>query len=235
MKVDMKGDIESLKNYDVPMNESMSAIPPRVIKGVERMAMGIVREKLGLVRFLKLGLMIKNAERKFSTVDMGAVRERGLTDEAFIKNIILQSSAFCALTEMVGEEDALEISYKITDATAFGLMSEIFPTTADFLAFENPLEAAKAYILALMEADKRAGLHESELVYDSDDAFQINVTYCAFREIPMLLGVPKAALPSCYGDDVFFPKICGDLGLRFVRKGTLARGDDFCDFRFELV
>ena len=197
--------------------------------------MGIVRERLGLMKFLKLGLMIKSAEREFSAVSLKVVRERGLSDDVFIKNIVMQSSAFRALTETVGEEDALDISHRITEETAFGLMSEIFPTTADFLAFKNPLDAAKSYILALMEANRRAGLHDSELVYDSVDAFQINVTYCAFREIPRLLGVPKAALSSCYGDDVFFPQVCGDLGLRFVRKGTLARGDDFCDFRFEVI
>ncbi|MBN1572001.1 MAG: L-2-amino-thiazoline-4-carboxylic acid hydrolase [Deltaproteobacteria bacterium] len=233
--MDIKGDIKNLKNYDVPMNESTAAIPPRVIKVVERAAMGILRERLGLLRLMKLGLMMKSAEREFSAVDLGTVRERGLTDEAFIKNIILQSSAFCALTEMVGEEDALETSYEIAERTALELMSEILPSTSDFLALEKPLDAAKSYILALMEADKRAGLHENELVYDSADAFQINVTYCAFREIPRLLGVPKTALPSCYGDDVFFPQICGELGLRFVRKGALARGDDFCDFRFEVI
>lgn len=228
-------DIKKLKNYNVSMNESMAAIPPSVIRGVERTAMGILRKRLGLARFIKLGLTMKGAERGFSAVDLDPVRKRGLTDVAFIKSIVMQSSVFHALTEMVGEEDALDISYKITEETAFGIMSEMFPSASDFLAFENRLDAAKAYILALMEADRRAGLHESELVHDSPDAFQINVKYCAFREIPRLLGVPKGALPSCYGDDVFFPKICRELGLRFVRKGTLARGDDFCDFRFEVI
>lgn len=228
-------EIKELKNYNVPMNESMAAIPPDVIKGIEKNALKILRDRIGLIRLMKFGLTMKQIEREFSAVDLDPVRKRGLSDEAFIDNIVRQSSAFCALSKIVGEERALEILYEIADRTAFGLMSGLLPSTSDFLTFDKPLDTAKDYILALMEADRRTGLHESELVYDSDDAFQINVTYCAFCEIPKCLGAQNAALPSCYGDDVFFPRVCGDLGLRFVRKGTLARGDDFCDFRFEVI
>ncbi len=228
-------EICDLKNYNVPMNESMAAIPGGMLKKIERTALGVLKKHFGLVKLLRMFLILKKTEKEFSNQNLASIREKGLSDEAFIKNIIRQSSFFYALTKVAGKEKALELMNEITEKTAWDLMSEIMPSTADFSTFDNPLNAAKEYIHAMMDADKKAGLHESELVYDSDDAFQINVTYCAFAEIPKRLGVMEATLSTCYGDDIFFPKVLEELGLRFVRKGTIARGDDVCDFRVEVI
>ncbi len=228
-------DIKDLKNYKVPMNESMAEIPPAVFKKVERTALGILRKQIGILKLFRMLLIFKKTEKKFSTHNIDSARENGLSDEDFIKNIIRQASFFYALTEVVGKERAVELMYEITEQTAIDIMTEMMPAAAEFSTFDNPLSVAKEYILAMMAANKKVGIHESELVEDTDDAFQVNVTYCAFCEIPKSLGVMEAALSSCYADDVFFPKVMGEMGLRFVRKGTLARGDDVCDFRYEVI
>ena len=172
---------------------------------------------------------------RLSKIDLSQVRKKGLEDEEFIKYIIDRTAAFSALSKVLTKGEALDINYEITEEVSPEMMSHMMPTEDEFLAFDDPLFAAKKYIFALMEADKKVGLHDSVVAEDKGDAFQVNVTYCAFCEIPKLLGIIEAALPSCYGDDVFFPAVCEKVGLRFVRKGTIARGNEFCDFRFERV
>jgi hypothetical protein len=61
--------------------------------------------------------------------------------------------------------------------------------------------------------EKNAGLHEYEVIEDSDDAIQINITYCAFSEIPRLCGIIEACDPSCYGDEVSIPNAAELLGI----------------------
>ncbi len=73
------------------------------------------------------------------------------------------------------------------------------------------------------------------ILEDSDKAIAVNVTYCAFCEIPRLCGIVEACDPGCYSDEVFFPGYLEPLGMRFVRTKTLARGGDCCDFRWERI
>jgi hypothetical protein len=227
--------IEDMKNYGRPMNESMRDIPEVVMKRIKSTAFTILRRRLGLLKLLRFMILFMCEKKRMSRVDLSPVREKGLEDEEFIKEIIDRTAVFSALSKVLTKEEALDINYGITEEVATEMMSCMMPTEDEFLAFDDPLFAAKKYIFALMEADKRVGLHDSVVAEDKADAFQVNVTYCAFCEIPRLLGIVEAALPSCYGDDVFFPAVCENIGLRFVRKGTLARGNEFCDFRFERV
>ena len=226
-------DITALKNYGRPMDEVMLSMPTEMVKGMEKRAQKIVKNRLGLMKSVKLLLLFKKEKRRMHNVDISAVREKGLKNEAFIDYIIDQTAIFSAMSKIVGIEEALDIHYEVTEELAFEMMSFMMPEVKEFQAFDDPLAAAKDYILATMKANREVGIHETELIEDSKDAFQVNVTYCAFCEIPKLLGIMEAARPSCYGDDVFFPPMCEKLGLRFLRDRTLARGDDCCDFRFE--
>ena len=82
---------------------------------------------------------------------------------------------------------------------------------------------------------KIAGCHVYELVNNTDDTFQMNCIYCAWYEIPKLLGVKEACLPSCYADDVYLPNALGEIDIKFKRTNTLARGGNCCDFKFERI
>ena len=115
-----------------------------------------------------------------------------------------------------------------------GPMNEMIqPSVDQFRQMEDAFKAYCDYLMAFFEAEKSAGLHEYDVIEDSDKAIAINVTYCAFCEIPRLCGIVEACDPGCYSDEVFFPAYLKPLGIRFVRTKTLARGGDCCDFRFE--
>jgi hypothetical protein len=100
-------------------------------------------------------------------------------------------------------------------------------------SFNNPFEVIKRYFLSMMTADSKEKYHIFDMVEDNDKAFQVNITFCAWYEIKKVLGIPEAALPNCYSDDVFLPSLTSQLGAKFIRRGTIAKGKDYCDFRFE--
>jgi hypothetical protein len=100
---------------------------------------------------------------------------------------------------------------------------------------EDVFKAYRNFLMAFFIAEKNAGLHEYEVVEDSKDAMAINITYCAFCEIPRLCGIIEACEPSCYADEVSIPNGLEPLGIRFIRTKTLARGGDCCDYRFERI
>jgi hypothetical protein len=228
-----KMKVEDLKHYGCPMSETMLSIPKRVKRGIERKGLSIVRKHLGHFGTLRLLVRTEIEKRRMKKIDISPVRRKGQLDEEFIDTVVGKTALFSALQRLVGVKKALDIHYEIMDAVAGDLMTHMLPGPEDFNACGDPFAAAKSYIFALMEADGRVGAHLSEVVEDSPDAFQVNVTYCAWCEIPKLLGVPESALPDCYGDDVFFPAVSEEIGLGFKRVGTIARGDRVCDFRFE--
>ena len=80
---------------------------------------------------------------------------------------------------------------------------------------------------------QRTGCHHFQVIEDTYDALQFNITYCAWWEIAKLLGVEKACTAHCHADDVFLPNFLSSFGVVFKRTTTLARGGDFCDFRYE--
>lgn len=103
----------------------------------------------------------------------------------------------------------------------------------DISQAEDSFKEYRDYFLEFFHAEKRDGLHEFEVMEDSDDAVLVNVTYCVFHEIPKLCGIKEACEPSCYSDEVFFPSFLDQVGGKFIRTKTLGRGDDCCDFRLE--
>jgi hypothetical protein len=98
---------------------------------------------------------------------------------------------------------------------------------------DDPFGGLRKYLLAFFEAEAKAGLHEFRVVEDSDDALAVDVTYCAFCEIPKRLGIVEACESGCYSDEVFMPGFLEPFDIRFLRTRTLGRKDDHCDFRFE--
>lgn len=226
-------EVKDLKNYGKSLNTCWKEIPDKIKKEAKKISMKIMRNHLGLKKMASFGLKFSKERKRLLEIDLSKIREKGDVDEEFINMMIDGAAMYIALTEFVGKEKTLEINKEITEATAIIIMSKLGPSAEDLKTFDNPLLAFKEWLLELYKMDKKEGIHDFEAVEENADVFQMNVTYCAYAEIPKLLGAPEAALASCYSDEIFFPSMLKPLGIQFLRKGTLARGDKYCDFRFE--
>lgn len=227
--------VEGLKNYGRPFSETMTGLPPPVEKRIRREGMKVLRRHLGLLGVFRLLFLTWREKRRMLGMDLDAVRRRGLDHEKFIELMLRNAAMFFATVKLVGMQQALAIHREIMERIACPMNEALGPSSSQFQRMEDPFGAFRDYLLAFFQAEQTAGLHEYRIRENSDDAIAIDVTYCAFCEIPKQLGIIEACEPGCYSDEVFFPEHLEPLGLRFVRTQTLARGGDHCDFRFERV
>jgi hypothetical protein len=227
--------VEELKNYGRSYADTMPHLPPAVQKGIRKASSRVVRRHMGLLGSLRLLLLARRERKWFEAIDLTPVKQRGLASEPFIQFMIQNTAMFSAMKEMAGTEKARDIFYGIMDQASPLMNEAILPSGKELEGAEDSLKTFRDYLVAFFEAEKKDGLHDYDIVEDSDEAIAISVKYCAFCEIPRLCGVVEACDPNCYGDEVFFPGYLEPLGIRFVRTKTLARGGDCCDFRFEKI
>ena len=225
--------VEELKNYGRPYSETMVKLPQPVQRRIKKESSSVVRRHLGFLGSLRLLILAQREKKRMKGVDLTSVRQKGLTSDLFIEHTIQNTALFSALAQIAGTEKAVAIYYEIMDKVSNLMNEAILPSLDELQGMENDFKAFRDYLMAFFGAEKEAGLHDYQVVEDSDRAIALNVTYCAFYEIPRLCGIVEACDPSCYSDEVFFPGYLEPLGLRFVRTKTLARGGDCCDFRFE--
>lgn len=226
---------EEIKNYGKDYTQTMGENAVEIEKLFKQEAPAIIRKHLGLLSSLRLLYTTGREKQRLSRVDMTPVRQKGLKSESFIKQRVEDTAQFSAMAKIAGKEKTLAITHEIMDKVAIPLNDLIMPPVEQFLQMEDIFKAQRDFLMAFFIAEKNAGLHEYEVIEDSKDAIAINVTYCAFCEIPRLCGIIEACDPSCYGDEVSIPYALEPLGIRFIRTKTLARGGDCCDYRFERI
>lgn len=64
----------------------------------------------------------------------------------------------------------------------------------------------------------------------SDARVAFDIHGCFYHRVFLHYGLPQLTAQACRGDDVLYARLPG---ARFVRHGTIGRGDPVCDFRFE--
>lgn len=226
-------DVKNLKNYGVDVASTAASLPPAVREKMEAVSRRLVLKRVGLFRALRLPGLIREEEAKMRGVDLAPLRARALDNDEFLSQTLSQVAAFAAVARLAGTEKAVAIFEEIIREVGVELWAAQAPAAADFKSCGDAFAAFRAYFDATMEANRRAGLLEYEVVEDGDDAVQYDVSSCVFCELAERLGYPEAARNLCLADDVYFPDECRKIGARFIRAGTLARGDRRCDFRFE--
>jgi hypothetical protein len=225
--------IENLKNYGVGLSRQLSALPPEVKKGVARLGAEIIFDEVGFMRIPKLIVIYFAEKRRMKRIDLSPVREAGLDDERFIRDQVTLAAVFSAIKRTAGAEKANEIIRLLSERIGGETLKYVMPPQEDLLKFKDPFHAYKKYLVSVAEGDNREGCHRVEIVENTGDTFQMNITYCVWYDIYRRLGVPEACLVSCYSDEVLLPNYLKPLGARFVRAGTIAGGASVCDFRFE--
>jgi hypothetical protein len=223
---------EELPNYGKGFVDFMS--DPELMKRGRKLMMREFRRELGLIGLLKMGWRMRKEVRRMKNHDWSRLRERGLTDQGCLDQLIESTAVTKALADMLGMERASEVFRRISDRIAYDMMTQGFPSVEEFKACGDAFKSFKEYMKAGNAANERAGLHEVEIAEDTDDVLFCNYKYCAWREVAKEFGDPYLCYPSsCYGDEVWMPRFAREGGWEFKRTGTLATGAPVCDFRFE--
>lgn len=224
--------VEDLKNYGRGFIDIKP--DPDKMKQMRKAMSEELRRELGLINMIKLMWRMRKETKRMKNLDWSGLMERGLADRKFLDGLIQSIAPMKALVGIIGMEKASDIYCRVWDKMAYDLVASMYPSVEEFKACGDAFECFKEYAKALNTTNERDGLHEIEIMEDTDDVFAFNVKYCVWHEVAKRFGDPYLCYPSsCYGDEVFFPEVCAQAGFRFKRTGTLATGASVCDFKFE--
>ncbi len=226
-------EIKDLKNYGRPLTEMGQSMSEELGKEISELSNKIIGKHLNTDNLNRLASSLETEKQRMLKHDLSTVREKGLKDEEFIKHQIGFAAFFSVISKIMGREKTLEIFSEMAENTGLKMLIAFFPTLEDMGSFDDPFITFKEWFSAMADANKKIGAHDFELIENTHNAIQINFSYCAWHEISEQLGVKEACLTSCYSDDVFLPGYCQKIGAIYKRTNTLAKGADFCDFRFE--
>ena len=225
-------DVAGMRNFGL----SFAQTEPRGRAKVRIMvrALACMRREIGLVDVLRVLARSRRLERGIDRGVVSAIRDQGLRDERFLSTRLEETALVAAMVEILGLERAREAYQQILEAVADDVMLALIPTAEELQAFDDPFAAFHAYLAGVLRANASAAIHLTEVREDTTDVFAYDVTYCVYERVAAAFGDPALCdISSCAGDDVSFPRLCGQIGARFRRRSTLAAGAACCDFRFE--
>ena len=200
---------------------------------VLQFAGGIIRA-LGLKGTVQLVKNVKQEIASAQHLDWSALKARGIAEKD-LQGIIKKNAMAKVMAEMMGLEKAAALRRRLSGHISIPVFEEMFAPAAVFVKIGNGdfLPSFRQYYTAMMDAMAARGLEEAEVVIDEADDFQLNVTWCAWAEVAKKMGNGRYCYYStCYGDEVFFPHLCEQVGFNFRRESTLALGAPVCDMRF---
>jgi len=235
-KTEKNGDdmeLKDLKNYGVPRSKVNEIIPNEAMKELSKDIFKIMEKHLSSSDLERFQSIKAEELKQMSKQDLSTIRAKGLSENKYIQIRVEQTASFSAMSKILGMEKAIEVQYEMVEAANLKVLPSTLPSVEDFKEFEDPFTAFKEYILAQYESDKKVGGLNFNLADNTDDTLQINVTYCTWYEIPKKLGTQEICLSCCYNDDICLTNLCGPLGIKYKLANTIARGGDYCDFRFE--
>jgi len=135
--------VKELKNYGKSNSELLLSSSKEQKKEINNISFKIMRDSLGFFKTLRLMISGFFESQKMRGMDLTPIRDKGFSNDILIKEQVRNAGMYTALSKMVGKEIALEILYKVVDATAPILYRSFSSAPEDLLKFDNPLQAFK--------------------------------------------------------------------------------------------
>ena len=187
--------LEDLRNYGQPQTVFDTCVPQDVMAEIGRCSSQILARRLGPDQLQRFGSTMAAEKERLLQLPLTAIRQKPWMTETFIAARVEGAAMFAALSQVVGRERTFKILMDIGAMAAPMLAPYWWPTAEEFLSFPDPFAALRAWMLSLWEADREIGAHEFDLAEDTDDAVQINVTYCGWYDTYKALRMGEA----CWG------------------------------------
>ncbi len=227
--------IEEMKGYGVAMSDFEGSWDPTFKAKLKKTSQRIIFKQISFYQRFQLLYWFLIAKRMAAKLDLSDIRSMGMTNRAFIDQQLEYLSMFWALVKVLNMSRALEIMYRVMDATAEEALLQSSPQKEEIESFGDSLEFFRRYFAILPEVSLKAGCHKMVISENSANCFQFDVHWCVWYELAKKMNIPEACMPNCYADDLAYPEYFRKFGIKYSRSGTLAKGGPCCDFKFEIL
>ncbi len=232
-------NVENMINYGNGVVETLSSPEYKYIE--KQMFIPItssIRKEIGFIGLLKLLFRLRSEEKKMKRFNWIKLKNKGVPKEIY-ESTFQFIALMKTLDNMLGIEKAREIITEIYEKTEAKLRKKKYRVNFFIIPVEelksckNSFFSFKEYTKGQLNASMQEKLHEVEILQDTEDTLSFNMKYCLFHEAATIYGNANWNFPWCEIDDVVYPNLGAQLGIKFSRTGTLATGATKCDFRFE--
>src|SRR5690606_39000540 len=119
----------------------------------------VMQHLKGLQKF-KFLLAFLKAKSNAKSIDLSAVKSKGLSNQSFLNTQIEYICLFTALSQILGTSQAIHVCKKIMDETAKEALLLCLPEMEKMKQFANSFEVNREYAKAMTEASKKSGCME---------------------------------------------------------------------------
>lgn len=225
--------IENARGYGVAMSDLEGSWDPAFKSKIKKISMKIIMKQLSFFQKIQLLYFFYKEKKKAKNIDLSDIKSKGMTNTSFINQQLEYISTFSALAKVLNKEKALKIMYSVMDATASEAFSLSALTVEEVKQFGDSMDFFRKYFSAFCEASIKAGCYDMIISENTINCIQIDIKWCIWYELAKKMNVPEACIPNCYADDLYYPDYFKSFGIKYSRKGTLAKGHEYCDCRFE--
>ena len=226
-------DVTKLRGYGIAASDVEANWSPEFKSKLKKTSLKVVMKHLNFKQKFEVLYWFAKEKKRSTTLDLSDIRAKGMKNEVFIKQQLEYLSLFSALKIVVGVDSALNIMYAVMDATAAEALLLSLPEVEEIRKLGEPYEVFRSYFNVLPETAIKAGCHQGVISDLKLNSCQFDIHYCVWLELSKKMSVPEACIPNCYADDIAYPKYFESLGIKYIRTGTLAKGNTCCDLRFE--
>ena len=225
--------IETVRGYGVAMSDLEGSWDAAFKSKIKKISMKIIMKQLSIFQKIRLLYWFYKEKKKADKLNLSDIKSRGMKNTSFINQQLEYISIFSAITKVLNKEKALQIMYSVMDATAKEAFSLSALTVEEVQQFGDSFEFFRKYFFAFSEASTKAGCHDMIISENTVNCIQLDIKWCVWYELAKKMNVPEACIPNCYADDLYYPDYFKSFGIKYSRKGTLAKGHEYCDCRFE--
>lgn len=226
-------DLKSLRNYGVAASDYEARWPCEVKQRMAAAAQQVVLKNLDMGERMQFGFSLMTEKTKAANIDLSPLPPKVRENKSFLKQQMEFLATFVALEKMKGRDEATRIMNQVMEESAVESLLLTLPEPDDVQMLPDAFDALRKYFRQLPVAASDAQCHDMEFRDLGKDQFGLDITWCVWRELAKLHGVPDACKTSCHADDLVYPDYFEKLGIRYQRTSTLAHGAACCDFRWE--
>jgi len=228
-------EIEQTKGYGIAVSDLEGNWDDAFKTKLKNASQKIIFEHLSTAQKFKLMYFYLKENRKASKLDLSDIRAKGMTNDKFIKQQLEYLAMFAALAKVLDSAQAIEIMKQVMEATAVEAFSKSSPEHEIIEKYGDTLEFFRKYFDPLPRVCLKAGCLDMNFTEDTKNCFQMDIHWCVWLELAKKMGIPEACIPNCYADDLAYPDYFKKYGIKYSQKGTLAKGANCCDLKFERI
>jgi len=197
-----------------------------------KVVFNLLRKEFGIIGLIKIMLGMKKHSKRITNEYPEAIDKAKSIGEVTAKELTMMGALFSAIADNRGRKYAQEYMTRMMQNIAPVSMPGIYQLS-DLVKCEGDVfNNFKKFNRALFTEINRTGTWKNSGFNETEDLLEFKVTSCANVELFEAIGCPELNTIGCDHDLAGYPLIENAVQCEFRRTCTIAKGGEYCHFKF---